>query len=885
MNKFLNLENLRTALIAIKHSLSKKMEKKDLDEALASLVNSAPETLDTLGELAAAFQEHEEVAEALNEAIVNKMNKENPVGAGSFSMNRMAGSTIGSNSSTLGQNNIASGHHSLAEGLNTTAKGFGSHAEGSYTIAGNSYSHAEGSYTVAHGYSSHAEGSGEYNSLRVHIPAGSTTCTIVSRASAGGPLPVAIGDIVCYFDGYAFVTEMPDSSTIILSNVLSTTEINDTLIFTKTLSAGSGSHTEGYNSIALSNYSHVGGKNNIVDTNKNLAHILGNGSNHQNRSNAHTIDWNGNAWFAGDVYVSSTSGTNKDEGSVKLASTSDLRGTKLELEEYVNEKFAQSGIVRKEGSLVQYDCFKNRGFTAMSELEVKQKGIEPPYFEGQSKNKLNFPNVARSMSNGINMECINGVVILQGTATDNTYSNSKGIVDSPIVPYGSYKVVGGTEQVEVLAKLTVDGQTRYYYKGETFTVSETSKLELITCRIPSGTTIENAIAIYPMLVSADETDLTYTPYSNIRSFIGYDSVTLNQSGKNLFKYNRTPDVQNNCSVSAIDNGIKVESNAQGTYRYVRFYQNLPLVAGTTFTVSANSSISNSENFSAIRLAIYNKYGTPTENNKYLAVAGGGKITLTLTVTEADIVEGNCLTVVFYANTIEAEAGTCAEYTNIQLEMGNIATVYEPYCEKIYTISLGNTYYQGQINWNTREMTIKKKRVVFDGHENWGYNKVADGTYRKQLLDYTPNAIRPAHSGITPEILSSHYKTYKADNIWASNDGIGMSSASSSNDMIMIYDSRYNTKETTQWKAYLAEQYNAGTPVEVIYTLVEPEVIQLEACEPFLTLEGLNTLHDSEKSKMTIDFNRDLYKASAELQLASDEDIATLITELGLNKTN
>jgi hypothetical protein len=31
------------------------------------------------------------------------------------------------------------------------------------------------------------------------------------------------------------------------------------------------------------------------------------------------LDWNGNAWFQGDVYVSSTSGTNKDEGSKKLA--------------------------------------------------------------------------------------------------------------------------------------------------------------------------------------------------------------------------------------------------------------------------------------------------------------------------------------------------------------------------------------------------------------------------------------------------------------------------------------------------------------------------------------------------------------------------------------
>jgi membrane protein implicated in regulation of membrane protease activity len=60
------------------------------------------------------------------------------------------------------------------------------------------------------------------------------------------------------------------------------------------------------------------------------AHIVGNGHLTENkkevRSNAHTLDWNGNAWFAGDVYVGSTSGANMDEGSKKLLTTDDLDG-------------------------------------------------------------------------------------------------------------------------------------------------------------------------------------------------------------------------------------------------------------------------------------------------------------------------------------------------------------------------------------------------------------------------------------------------------------------------------------------------------------------------------------------------------------------------------
>lgn len=80
--------------------------------------------------------------------------------------------------------------------------------------------------------------------------------------------------------------------------------------------SGSYSHAEGYQIKASGHFQHVQGKYNIEDTTS--AHIVGNGS-ISVRSNAHTLDWNGNAWFAGDVYTGSTSGTNKDEGSKILA--------------------------------------------------------------------------------------------------------------------------------------------------------------------------------------------------------------------------------------------------------------------------------------------------------------------------------------------------------------------------------------------------------------------------------------------------------------------------------------------------------------------------------------------------------------------------------------
>lgn len=112
-----------------------------------------------------------------------------------------------------------------------------------------------------------------------------------------------------------------------------------------TSASGSASHAEGYYTTASSNYQHVQGKYNIADT-TTYADIIGNGSSDTERSNAATVDWNGNGWYAGDVYVGSTSGKNKDEGSKKLAT-----------EEYIDTQIgdintALDSIIEMQNSLI-----------------------------------------------------------------------------------------------------------------------------------------------------------------------------------------------------------------------------------------------------------------------------------------------------------------------------------------------------------------------------------------------------------------------------------------------------------------------------------------------------------------------------------------------------
>lgn len=80
--------------------------------------------------------------------------------------------------------------------------------------------------------------------------------------------------------------------------------------------SGSYSHAEGYSTIASAPAQHAQGKYNVEDTDGKYAHIVGNGTANV-RANIHTLDWDGNAWFEGDVKVGGTSYDDASELSTK----------------------------------------------------------------------------------------------------------------------------------------------------------------------------------------------------------------------------------------------------------------------------------------------------------------------------------------------------------------------------------------------------------------------------------------------------------------------------------------------------------------------------------------------------------------------------------------
>ena len=173
----------------------------------------------------------------------------------------------------IGISSIASGEASHAEGGGSKATGKGSHAEGNFTNASGDYSHTEGGGTTASGPLSHAEGAGS-------VASGNTSHAEGGGSAASGSYSHAEGVNTTASGHYSHV-EGAD-----------------------TIASGAYSHAEGNGTIAASSSQHVQGKFNVEDRNEKYAHIVGGGTSDANRKNIHTLDWDGNVYYAGSLSLS-----------------------------------------------------------------------------------------------------------------------------------------------------------------------------------------------------------------------------------------------------------------------------------------------------------------------------------------------------------------------------------------------------------------------------------------------------------------------------------------------------------------------------------------------------------------------------------------------------
>ena len=171
---------------------------------------------------------------------------------------------------------------------------------------------------------------------------------------------------------------------------------------------------------------------------------------------------------------------------------------------------------------------------------------------------------------------------------------------------------------------------------------------------------------------------------------------------------------------------------------------------------------------------------------------------------------------------------------MMLELGSTATTYATYNGDTFTADFGQTVYGGELNWNTGVLTVDRATATLTGEESWTDSGKA---YYGMPLASVVQGGNMAH-------ICTHFKLVG----FSAGDAQTAYGTNITYKVIRAYvKNLYATLD--DWKAYLAAQYAAGTPVQIAYKLAEPITIQLTP-QDILALGGVNTLH-AEAGAVTV----------------------------------
>ena len=389
---------------------------------------------------------------------------------------------INYNSSVQGDYTKASGTGSHAEGHYTKASGSSSHAEGSYAKASGSSSHAEGNYTEAKANYSHAEGnftvastysqqvSGRYNipedQYREKITPNRTIwisnqSTVFYRSNAW-TFNTKTGKYSLTDPEKCSFSEITTGMYYIIGNDNSNISM---YYLTSLKSVSSGSKTYNCTLYSVVNQEYEYGT---------YAHIVGNGTSSE-LSNAYTLDWEGNAWFAGDVYVHSTSGTNKDDGSVRLATEDQLTDcVRLSIRSKKNNDGTITYSTNFPALFVYYEIFKGRPIDAGNSVEcclipIESESLTVLNYTGMSIDQNSDGNIVlairfSSYASGKQISAeIKDTISGFGTDNENILSTVVNVTENALVSYSMIQEL--TREQQEIAKQNIGAGTlrKVYY--------------------------------------------------------------------------------------------------------------------------------------------------------------------------------------------------------------------------------------------------------------------------------------------------------------------------------------------------------------------------------------------------------------------------------------
>lgn len=158
--------------------------------------------------------------------------------------------------------------------------------------------------------------------------------------------------------------------------------------------------------------------------------------------------------------------------------------------------------------------------------------------------------------------------------------------------------------------------------------------------------------------------------------------------------------------------------------------------------------------------------------------------------------------------------------------------------QVITLTLPETVYGGEVDAVTGEGINEWKSITLDGTETWSY-ELTNISGKVGFLLRAKDIQTPTTPDQKGQIVCNKYVTRSANDTYTTKTGISIEAGN--NKYFRIYDEVHADKDIASWKAYLAAQYAAGTPVQIAYKLAEPVPFTATGAQPIPALSGTNTL--------------------------------------------
>lgn len=498
-----------------------------------------------------------------------------------------------------------------------------------------------------------------------------------------------------------------------------------------------------------------------------------------------------------------------------------------------------------------------------------QAGGGESYPAGGGKNLIPYPsNIGHSFPmtrNGLTITSNHdGSYTVNGTATANTYFAvcylSGGEFDnigtvtlsgcpkggSPAATNGYYLALytgaGGIWKSDVGSGVSIDLGA----------LGTGARIEIT---VTSGYTANN-LKFWPQLEKGS-TATAYAPYENIRPISGRDAVSVERCGGNLLDIVLTNQMVGNATAAEDGGWITINGTASGGNLFLRI--GFVLRPGRyTAKLFGGTSIDGDNMLIWI-------YGGTIKNT-----LTSKKITATLSVNETT-------TVNVYLHLNKTVTFSSEQFAVALVPGSTPPTTYAPYRGDTLALALPSTICGGTVDAVTGAGAEMWKLVTLDGTEawnSWGVDFRVNGHtgfYLYAVNDY--NAAENASA------ISSHYK-FSSGAYGGAQLGFGLADSKTKYLIISVAndalaDTSSNDAAIKSFKAFLAAQYAAGTPVQIAYRLAEPVPFQAAGNGPIMPLEGETNTVITDADSVTVTGRADPIRIIQQLQAAQSAAAAQL----------